>query len=220
MNYTSDDQRNPCGEICIRGPIIFQGYYKDEVQTREVIDEEGWLHTGDIGTWIAGGRLKIIDRKKIIFKLAQGEYISPEKIENVYVKCNFVAQCFIYGGNFNSSLVAVVSVDPDVMKAWAASQGIVHNDLTQLCNNPKQAPFHTLIGRELRNGKVENPFVKYGQAGLAKKGEDYFLIKTDCHRVPGDPSTAFSVFAVFDGHNGISAATEPQMVSPKQQAAI
>jgi long-chain acyl-CoA synthetase len=141
MNYTSDDQPNPCGEICIRGPIIFQGYYKDEVQTREVIDEEGWLHTGDIGTWIAGGRLKIIDRKRIIFKLAQGEYIAPEKIENVYVKCNFVAQCFIYGGNFNSSLVVVVSVDPDVMKAWAASQGIVHNDLTQLCNNPKQSPF-------------------------------------------------------------------------------
>ncbi|KAL5070157.1 hypothetical protein RYX36_021044 [Vicia faba] len=137
MNYTSDDLPDPRGEICIRGPIIFQGYYKDEVQTREVIDEEGWLHTGDIGTWIAGGRLKIIDRKKNIFKLAQGEYIAPEKIENVYVKCNFVAQCFIYGDSFNSTLVAVVSVDPDVMKAWAASEGIVYNDLTQLCNNPK-----------------------------------------------------------------------------------
>ncbi|KAL3030315.1 hypothetical protein AAZX31_03G213300 [Glycine max] len=67
-------------------------------------------------------------------------------------------------------------------------------------------PLGTLIGRELRNGKVEKPFVKYGQSGLAKKGEDYFLIKTDCLRVPGDASTAFSVFAVFDGHNGISAA--------------
>lgn len=57
-------------------------------------------------------------------------------------------------------------------------------------------PLATLIGRELRNGKTEKPFVKYGQAGLAKKGEDYFLIKTDCHRVPGDSSTSFSVFAV------------------------
>lgn len=58
-------------------------------------------------------------------------------------------------------------------------------------------PLGTLIGRELRNGKVEKPFVKYGQSGLAKKGEDYFLIKTDCLRVPGDASTAFSVFAVL-----------------------
>ncbi|XP_073045440.1 LOW QUALITY PROTEIN: probable protein phosphatase 2C 5 [Primulina eburnea] len=67
-------------------------------------------------------------------------------------------------------------------------------------------PLGTLIGRELRNEKVEKPTVKYGQSGLAKKGEDYFLIKPDCQRVPGDPSTAFLVFAIFDGHNGVSAA--------------
>ncbi|EEF49929.1 probable protein phosphatase 2C 5 isoform X1 [Ricinus communis] len=67
-------------------------------------------------------------------------------------------------------------------------------------------PLGTLIGRELRNEKVEKPFVKYGQAALAKKGEDYFLIKPDCQRIPGDASTSFSVFAIFDGHNGISAA--------------
>ncbi|KAK7269398.1 hypothetical protein RIF29_22124 [Crotalaria pallida] len=67
-------------------------------------------------------------------------------------------------------------------------------------------PLATLIGCQLRNLKIEKPFVKYGQAGLAKKGEDYFLIKTDCQRIPGDSSTAFSVFAIFDGHNGMSAA--------------
>ncbi|KZV47326.1 putative protein phosphatase 2C 5 [Dorcoceras hygrometricum] len=67
-------------------------------------------------------------------------------------------------------------------------------------------PLGTLIGRELRNEKVEKPTVKYGQAGLAKKGEDYFLTKPDYQRVPGDPSTSFSVFAIFDGHNGVSAA--------------
>ncbi|KAK4378964.1 hypothetical protein RND71_000826 [Anisodus tanguticus] len=137
MSYTSEDQPHPRGEICVRGPIVFEGYYKDEVQTKEVIDEDGWLHTGDIGLWLPGGRLKIIDRKKNIFKLAQGEYIAPEKIENVYAKCKFIAQCFVYGDSFNSSLVAVICVEPDVLKEWASSEGIKYEDLGQLCNDPR-----------------------------------------------------------------------------------
>ncbi|KAK3136107.1 hypothetical protein QOZ80_5BG0428200 [Eleusine coracana subsp. coracana] len=137
MNYTSEDQPYPRGEICVRGPIIFRGYYQDEVQTREIIDEDGWLHTGDIGLWLPGGRLKIIDRKKNIFKLAQGEYIAPEKIENVYAKCKFVTQCFVYGDSFNSSLVAIVAVEPQVLEAWAASEGIQYEDLKQLCADPR-----------------------------------------------------------------------------------
>ncbi|KAK3139306.1 hypothetical protein QOZ80_5AG0381100 [Eleusine coracana subsp. coracana] len=133
MSYTSEDQPYLRGEICVRGPMIFRGYYKDEVQTREIFDEDGWLHTGDIGLWLPGGRLKIIDRKKNISKLAQGEYIAPEKIENVYAKCNFIAQCFIYGDSLNSFLVAIIAVEPEVLKAWAASEGIQYEDLRQLC---------------------------------------------------------------------------------------
>lgn len=135
MNYTTEDQPYPRGEICVRGPIVFQGYYRDEAQTRETIDNDGWFHTGDIGLWLPGGRLRIIDRKKNIFKLAQGEYIAPEKIENVYATSKFVAQNFVYGDSLNSSLVAIVSVEQEMLKAWAAAQGIKYDDLQQLCTD-------------------------------------------------------------------------------------
>lgn len=62
---------------------------------------------------------------------------------------------------------------------------------------PDLVPLGTLIGRELRSDNVEEPVIRYGQAALAKKGEDYFLIKPDCQRIPGNSSTSFSVFAVI-----------------------
>ncbi|GLJ14196.1 hypothetical protein SUGI_0227800 [Cryptomeria japonica] len=137
MNYTSDDKPYPRGEICVRGPSVFKGYYKDDIQTQEILDRNGWLHTGDIGLWLPGGRLKIIDRKKNIFKLAQGEYIAPEKIENVYAKSKFIAQCFVYGDSLNSSLVAIASVEPDILNEWATSEGIKFENLSQLCSDPR-----------------------------------------------------------------------------------
>ncbi|GMY18417.1 probable protein phosphatase 2C 15 isoform X2 [Fagus crenata] len=67
-------------------------------------------------------------------------------------------------------------------------------------------PLAALIKKEMRSEKMEKPTIRYGHAAQSRKGEDYFLIKTDCQRVPGNSSSAFSVFAIFDGHNGNAAA--------------
>uniref|UniRef100_A0A8C9AN97 Arachidonate--CoA ligase n=1 Tax=Prolemur simus TaxID=1328070 RepID=A0A8C9AN97_PROSS len=122
------------GEICVRGPNVFKGYLKDEDRTKEALDSDGWLHTGDIGKWLPTGTLKIIDRKKHIFKLAQGEYVAPEKIENIYSRSQPVAQVYVHGDSLKAFLVGIVVPDPEVLPSWAQKRGI-EGTYAELCTN-------------------------------------------------------------------------------------
>ena len=113
LNYSVSDDPQPRGEILLRGPFVFSGYYKDSEMTSATLTNDGWLRTGDIGTVDRDGRLYIIDRKKHVFKLAQGEYIAPEKLEKTYSESRFINQIFIDGDSLASFIVAIVVPEAD-----------------------------------------------------------------------------------------------------------
>ncbi|XP_049352212.1 probable CoA ligase CCL6 [Solanum verrucosum] len=125
----------PRGEICLRGKTLFSGYHKREDLTKSVL-VDGWFHTGDIGEWQPDGAMKIIDRKKNIFKLSQGEYVAVENIEGVYSRCPLVTSIWIYGNSFESFLVAVVVPERKALEDWASSNQET-GDFSSLCNNTK-----------------------------------------------------------------------------------
>ncbi|XP_036791739.1 long-chain-fatty-acid--CoA ligase 1 isoform X4 [Oncorhynchus mykiss] len=148
MNYYA---KNGEGEICIRGHSVFRGYLKDEEKTAEALDSDGWLHSGDVGQWLLNGTLRIIDRKKHIFKLSQGEYIAPERIENVYMRCVPVLQVFVHGDSLKSHLIGIVVPDPEVFIDWVKERGII-GSYKELCQHPdvKKAVLEdmTAVGKE------------------------------------------------------------------------
>ena len=101
---------HPRGELCVRGPLLFKGYLDDEENTKKAIDKDGWLHTGDVAMVLTehGNAIRLIDRVKNIFKLQQGEYVAPEKLENILVDSHYVEQIFVYGNSLKNYLVSVV----------------------------------------------------------------------------------------------------------------
>jgi long-chain acyl-CoA synthetase len=131
MMYFSSDMPRPRGEVCFRGPVLFSGYLKQASESP--VDKDGWLHSGDIGQWNPNGTLSIIDRRKNIFKLAQGEYVAPERVEGVYARSEFVAQIFVTGNSLEASLVAVVVPNEEAAMAFARSNGLPADNLKQLC---------------------------------------------------------------------------------------
>nr|GEU83677.1 long chain acyl-CoA synthetase 4-like [Tanacetum cinerariifolium] len=148
MNYDALSS-TPQGEICIRGDTLFSGYYKRDDLTKEVLID-GWFHTGDIGEWQPDGSMKVIDRKKNIFKLAQGEYVAVENLENIYVLVPAVDEVWVYGNSFESCLVAVVNPNKRSIESWARENDI-SEELDSICQNPKTKEY--ILGELNRIGK-------------------------------------------------------------------
>ena len=100
----------PRGEICFRGDTVFKGYFKNPVETKKCLENDGWLHSGDVGVILtgSGNSIKIIDRAKSLFKLSQGEYVAPEKIQTILVNSKYINQMFLYGDSHYSYAVALV----------------------------------------------------------------------------------------------------------------
>jgi long-chain acyl-CoA synthetase len=115
---TADD-----GEILVRGPTVFAGYYKDEEATRAVLPGDGWLHTGDVGELDEDGFLSVTDRKKDIIVTAGGKNVSPQNIENDLKGSRYVSQALVVGDR-RPFLTALLTLDEEEIGKWATEQGL------------------------------------------------------------------------------------------------
>ncbi|MGJ8714183.1 MAG: AMP-dependent synthetase/ligase [Maribacter stanieri] len=121
------------GEICIKGPQVMLGYYKDEAKTKEVI-VDGYFLTGDIGELDSDGFLKITDRKKEMFKTSGGKYVAPQLLENRFKQSRFIEQIMVVGEG-EKMPAALIQPDFDFLQAWASKHNINISDNTELIRN-------------------------------------------------------------------------------------
>ncbi len=126
----------PDGEILVRGPMIFKGYWNNPKATAEALEPDGWFHTGDIGEFDEQGMLRITDRKKDIIVTAGGKNVAPQNIENLMKTKPIFSQVVVHGDR-RKYLTAVVTLNPDEVKAKAKELGIPFENYSQLVQEPK-----------------------------------------------------------------------------------
>lgn len=122
------------GEICVKGPSVMLGYYKKPELTKEVMDSEGWFHTGDIGVMEDGRFLRITDRKKEMFKTSGGKYITPQITENKLKESRFIEQAMVIGENekFPSAFIVPAFA---FIKTWCEKHQIIYTSNAEMIKN-------------------------------------------------------------------------------------
>lgn len=121
LEYYVSDKPYPRGELLVRGPAVCAGYLKNDEENARTFEKDGWMHTGDVAAIDELGRLRIIDRKKNIVKLSQGEYVAPEMIQNIYMSnTNLITMGFVHGDSTRSSLVGIFDVNLETFPSFAA----------------------------------------------------------------------------------------------------
>ena len=124
------------GEILCKGPNVMMGYYKEPGLTAEVVDKDGWLHTGDIGVIVDEKFLKITDRKKEMFKLSSGKYVAPQPIENKMKESFFIEQAMVVGEK-EKFASALISPNFPFLHNWCSLHDVKYRDNQDLIQNPK-----------------------------------------------------------------------------------
>ena len=165
MEYLVTDKPHPRGELLVRGNSLFKGYYKNAEETKKAMTEDGWFKTGDICAVDELGRFKIIDRRKNVLKLAQGEYIAPERIEGVYLAaCNFLAQAYVHGDSVQTFLVAIFGVQPEFFAPFASKvlgEEISAADIDAVKKAASNEKVRTAVLRELDKVGKSKKFAGY-----------------------------------------------------------
>lgn len=148
------------GELLCRGHNVMMGYYKDPEKTAEVIDAEGWLHTGDMGRFSDKGQVIITGRIKSLFKTSFGKYVNPEVIEEKFSASPFIANMMVVGEN-QKFAAAVISPDFEFLKGWCHRHDVEYFDNETIVKNP------VIIKRFAREVKNYNAY--FGETEQVKK---------------------------------------------------
>lgn len=180
MDYLSTDKPHPRGELLIRSTTLFNEYFRNEEETKKALDADGWFHTGDICSVDDMGRFAIVDRRKNVLKLAQGEYISPERIENVYLaNCGWLASAYVHGDSHQSFLVAIFGVAPDLFPQFASKvlgEKIAEGDVAKLKEVLSSKKLEKAVLKELEKIGKKNKFNSYERVRSVRLFLDPFTI--------------------------------------------